>query len=60
MDFSDSEGVLGPQACAAPSAAFEAGAATVRARLSPEHQRTYDEFRRAFALAAGTGIVVFG
>ena len=63
INFADNEGTIGPIACARLAEHFEAGRDTVRARLYDKvdgwDQQKYDEWARAFDLAANTGLVRF-
>lgn len=60
IDFSDQEGVIGPQVSAKLFGDFEAFRRDVRSQMSDEWQTGYDRFADAFAHAAGRGVVIFG
>lgn len=60
INFADNEGTIGPEAAADLAADFDEWADTVHERLDDDYYRAkYDEWRAAFHLAAGSGLVNF-
>ena len=59
INFSDCEGVIGPEACADLAADFTAHRDTMLTDGEEWFIELYDIWRQAFAIAAGTGLVDF-
>lgn len=60
IDFSDCEGIFGPEVCAKLAKDFQEHRHTVRASLAESWMvPLYDEWQKAFSLAAGGGVVRF-
>jgi hypothetical protein len=59
INFSDAEGLIGPEACARLADDFDEYHEKAKGCLEGWHLETYEDFRRAFRLAAGTGCVEF-
>ena len=59
INFSDCQGVIGPEACADLAADFVTNRDTMLTDGDDWFIELYDTWRQAFAIAAGTGLVEF-
>jgi len=59
INFSDAEGIIGPEACARLADDFDEYYEQAKGCLDSWNLRTYEDFRGAFRLAAGAGCVQF-